>query len=549
MISGKSKKIAGLASIAPLVLYGIFTGFSPSCQRALIMIIVLIFSFIREKEIDIISSLCFAGILILLIDSAALFSISFQLSFAAVVFIIYGVLILKLKLPLLKESTMWAKLTSKEHARFESKHGSKIKLKSGSKHISKVVSKIGLMVCVTLFAGLGTSPLTSHYFNSVSIIAPLSNLIAIPVLGFFVLPLGLVGLIFFSWFPALAEFIIMVCSKLISFLIIFSEALVSWPFTWSRIVTLTWSEIGTIYILFLSVFLILKGYKKACAVALIAGCTLIVFNFVHLNLKDDNLKITIFDVGQGSSTLIQTPDGSTILVDGGGFFDISSFDTGRYIIGPYLWKNRIKTIDYVILTHPESDHMNGLIFILDNFNVKTLIKNSDTRDTISYNLMMQICEKNNIKIFNPLDHGKNLDLNNIQLIFFDSFKDTDVYNLNNNSLVFKINFNKFSMLFPGDILKLREHDLSKKSNIDLNCDVMLAPHHGSSSSSSKIFLEKVHPLSVIISCGWNNKYGFPDHNVLKRYKDIGTKIFRTDENGAVGVSSDGETYKIETFIN
>ncbi len=544
LISGKSKKIAGISTIVPLILYGIFTGFSPSCQRALIMIIVLIFSLVREKEKDIISSLCFAGILILMIDSAALFSISFQLSFTAVVFIVYGVLLLNSRFPLLIKNNIWPKL------------------------ISKLISKLVLMVFITLFAGLGTSPITAHYFNIVSTISPLSNLIAIPVLGFIVLPLGLISLICFSWLPVLSEFIILVCTRLISFLISFCETVVSFDFFWARTITLQWIEIAAIYTCFLSIFLILKGYKKTCLVALIISCSLIIFNYANHNvtkIKQSNLKITVIDVGQGSSTLIQTPEGKNILVDGGGFSDISSFDTGRYILGPFLWKKRVKTIDYVILTHPESDHLNGLIFILDNFNVKTLIKNSDIRDTKSYQLMMKTCEKHNIKILNPLEHGKNMGLNSVdinnmdinsvdidsdvKLTFFDSLKDIFSYNFNNNSLVFKVNFNNFSMLFPGDILELREKNLSKRINFDLHSDVMLAPHHGSSTSSSKVFLEKVLPISVIISCGRHNKYGFPDFNVLKRYQNIGTKIFRTDEKGAVFISSDGETYKIETFVN
>jgi competence protein ComEC len=149
LIAGKSKKIAGILTVAPLILYGIFTGLSPSCQRALIMIIVLIFALIREKEKDIISSLSFAGILILIMDPAALFSISFQLSFSAVVFIIYGASLLK-HYSLMLHNNIW--------------------------------SKLGLMVFITLFAGLGTSPLTAHYFNIVSTITLVSNLIAIPVL-------------------------------------------------------------------------------------------------------------------------------------------------------------------------------------------------------------------------------------------------------------------------------------------------------------------------------------------------------------------------------
>lgn len=519
LIAGKSKKIAGILTIVPLILYGVFTGFSPSCQRALIMIIVLIFSLIREKEKDIISSLSFAGILILIIDPAALFSISFQLSFAAVVFIIYGASLLKHYSLMLHNN---------------------------------IGSKLGLMFFITLFAGLGTSPLTAHYFNIVSTITLVSNLIAIPVLGFIVLPLGLLCLVFFSWLPAFAGFVIQVCSQIILLLIKFSQLLVSLPFSWSRTITLQWAEIVAIYMGFTAIFLILKGYKKFSIVILVLSFLMVISNFADISSKkafDNNLQVTIIDVGQGSSTLIQTPEGKNILVDGGGFSDISTFDTGRYIIAPFLWKKRIGTIDYVILTHPESDHLNGLLFILDNFSVKILIKNSDTRDSTTYDTMMRICKKHNIKIYNPLEHDKNFDLKSVKLKFFDSSKEIFSYNLNNNSLVFKLIYNNFSMLFPGDILQQREKKLSKLTDIDLHADVVLSPHHGSSSSSTKVFLEKVSPASVIVSCGWNNRYGFPDDKILNRYNAMGINIFRTDENGAVFISSDGNNYKINTFTD
>ncbi len=517
LISGKSKKAAGILSIVPLVIYAVFTGFSPSCQRALIMITVLIFSLIREKEKDIISSLSFAGIVILLLDSASLFSISFQLSFAAVAFIIYGVSLLKQHSLMLKKN---------------------------------IGSKAGLMVFITLFAGLGTSPLTAHYFNIVSTVTLVSNLIAIPVLGFIVLPLGLISLLFFSWFPVLAGFIIQVCSNLIPLLIKISQLLVTLPFSWTRTVTLQWVEIAAVYLVFSALFLILKGYKKFSISAALAGLLLAGFNFIYISAARppaDNLEVSVIDVGQGSSAFIQTPEGKNILVDGGGFSDISTFDTGRYIIAPFLWGKRIKRVDYVILTHPESDHLNGIIFILDNFSVNMLIKNSDIRDSENYDTIIKTCKKHNIKIYNPLEHNKYLDLESVKLRFFDASKEEFSYNLNNNSLVFKVIYNDFSMLFPGDILQLREKNLSRRMDMDLDSDVMLAPHHGSLSSSSKIFLEKVSPSSVIISCGWQNRYGFPDEKVLKRYRAMGINIFRTDENGAVFVSSSGSDYTLNSY--
>jgi len=517
LIDGRSKKIAGTLSIAPLILYAVFSGFSPSTQRALIMIIVLLFSFISEKEKDILSSLSMAGILILIIDSSALFSISFQLSFAAVTFIIYGVSLFE------KFSFMYKK---------------------------NLFSKIALMMIVTFFAGIGTLPLTAHYFNIVSAIALISNLIAIPLLGFIVLPLGLISLVCFPYFPLFSNLIINGCSQLISFLFIFSEFLVAIPYSWSRIVTLQWTEITIIYLVFLSIFFLLKRKIRVAVFILTLSFILISYNFANdrfEKLSQPDLNITILDVGQGSCAFIQTPEGKNILVDGGGFSDNSLFDTGRFIVAPFLWQKRIRYLDYVILTHPESDHLNGLIFILQNFQVHTLIKNADEKNSKNYMKFMNTSKKRNVKIWNPLNQGKSIDFGTTRLLFYGSSKEFFLNNFNNNSLVFKVIYNDFSMLFPGDILMQREENLSSKNKVELRSDILLSPHHGSYSSSTKIFLDKVQPKSVIISCGWHNRYGFPHHMILKRYKKRGISLFRTDENGAIFIASNGKNYTIKTF--
>ncbi|NOX34052.1 MAG: DUF4131 domain-containing protein, partial [Deltaproteobacteria bacterium] len=307
VIQGRAKKTAGILTIVPLVFYAVFSGFSPSTQRALIMIIVLLFSFISEKEKDILSSLSVAGILILIINPAAVFSISFQLSFAAVIFIIYG-------LSLLKNFSFMFKKT--------------------------LLAKISLMICVTFFAGMGTLPLVAHYFNIISTIALISNCIFIPLTGFIVLPSGLFSLGCFSFFPLAAGFIISFCCDLIAFTIKACEFLVSIPYSWLRTITFNWNEIALIYLGLISIFLVLKGHKKFFVLIVTIASLLIIFNFSPEKLKKTpgtNLTITILDVGQGSSALIQTPEGINILVDGGGFSDISTFDTGRFIIAPYLW--------------------------------------------------------------------------------------------------------------------------------------------------------------------------------------------------------------------
>lgn len=516
-IPGRSKKIAGVLTLFPLTGYAVFTGFSPSTQRALLMVIVLIFSFISEKEKDVISSLSVAGILMLIIDSSALFSISFQLSFLAVVFIIQGLSLLKNNYFIFKKN---------------------------------LFAWVCLLACVTFFANIGTFPLTAHYFNTVSFIAIVSNLILIPVIGFAVLPLGLISLSFFAHFPGLADFFIQVSSPIILFSISLCKFFVSIPFSWSRTATWQWTQVAAIYLFLISLLWVIKGNKKIPAILFASAVLWAGFNFSivnHQKISNTGLRITIFDVGQGSSSLIQTPEGENILVDGGGFFDNASFDTGRFVIAPFLWLKGIRSLDYVILTHPESDHLNGLVFILNYFDVQTLVKNGDRKDTKSYEDLIKISKKKHLAIYNPLTRGKKLDIGATQLIFLDSSKETAPGDFNNNSLVFRLVYKEFSMLFPGDIMAHREESIIARSNIELRSDILLSPHHGSSTSSTKFFLDKVQPKSVIISCGWHNRYGFPHKKVLKRYKKMGTDIFRTDEDGAVFISSDGAGYEITTY--
>ncbi len=423
LITGRSKKLAGVITIVPLTLYCIFSGFSPSTQRAFIMTLVLLFSFISEKEKDVLSSLSIAGILILVIDSSALFSISFQLSFMAVGFIIGGLSLIK----------------------------------KGAFLYNKLLWKSALLLFVSFFASLGTFPLTAHYFHTISIVQLISNLVFIPVVGFLVLPLGIFSLVCFSFFPVLSDWIINFCHLLISFLILSSEVFVSIPFSWLRIMTLDWSEVILIYLILLSSYAALKLQRKriiSAAIIVLIGI-LGVYNFLNvrsIKKPDKILAITILDVGQGNSALIQTPQGDNILVDGGGFTELSAFDTGKHIIAPFLWKNKIDTLDYIILSHPESDHLNGLIYILKNFKVHAFIKNLDMAKTEAYKDLIETCRKNSIRIWEPLKNREAIYLGGAEILFLETAGYYSPDDLNNNSFVFKISYKEFSMLFPGDIL-------------------------------------------------------------------------------------------------
>lgn len=515
LLSGTAKKIAGIITLLPLFIYVMFSGFSPSSQRAFLMAAVFLFSIVCENETDLISSLSAAGIIILFIDPAALFSISFQLSFSAVYFIVSGFQIID-----------------------------KFKFRPGN----KFVSRISTMLLVTFFAGIGTSPLTAYYFNIISHIQLITNLFAVPLICFVALPSGLLSLIFFKTFPVLSAMLIHMSSKLIFILFSISEYLINLPLTWQRIHSFGLLQVVITYLFLLSLFFWFVLKNKFPKLLFCSFLAFIIINSVAANNKLDPsvFKMTVLDVGQGSSSFIKTNGNKNILVDGGGFSSMSSFDTGRSIVAPFLWKNNISHIDYVILTHPEADHINGLIFILDNFKVNTLIKNSDSKSNHTYKKLMDLCNKKGIKIVIPCNNTDTIKVGELLSFEFFGLQKED-YNLNDNSLVFKLSFKKFSILFAGDILKKREKQLTNTFGELLESNILISPHHGSSSSSNKFFLEKVSPQSIIIQCGWQNRYRFPHKRIIKRYQKMGVNIYRTDTNGAVFIKSDGTNYNITTY--
>jgi competence protein ComEC len=516
LMGGMAKKAAGILTLIPLLFYSILSGFSPSTQRALIMTTVFMVSFMGEQENNPINTLSFAAVIILIMDCTALFSISFQLSFGALGFIVMGFSMLRIR--------GWT-LT---------------------KNLMGIIISAAL---VSFFAGCGTFPLIAHYFNLISYVQILANLILIPLVGFICLPLGFLGFAFFLVWPALAQFFLTLSQGILVFCISYIEFLTGFKASWSRITCFDTLGVAVAYLVFTAVALILFHRKKSGIIFMVIALGCLSFT-VGLKTKSfqNKMVITILDVGQGSSALIQTIEGKNILVDGGGFSERSSFDTGRYLVAPFLWSKKISNLDAIVLTHPESDHMNGLVYILENFKVNLLVKNTDTRASGSYRNLMDLCRKHQIKIWHPSRGDAMLDFGQTFFTFLQGFSGDFRKNRNNNSLVFKVRLNEFTILFPGDILKERERQIAgqRRVGINLNSTLLISPHHGSISSSSKIFLDKVNPESVVISCGYGNRYGFPHPSVLKRYKNRGFKVFRTDMMGAVTISSDGIDYNILT---
>ncbi len=573
LIRAWSRKCAAFLTLFPLIFYAILTGFSPSTKRALIMIFVFMFAFVTEKEADSLNSLALAGIVILIVDPGALFSISFQLSFAAVLFIILGSFLIRksdfAKINNLSnnshhtDSDSVSNLPASEalgpiRKFFYGLRESKVLTNDGSKTqkptpidkgiFQKFFIKVFLFVLTSLCAIAGTQILVMHYFNIISFVGVITNLLLIPAAGFIAVPLGLFALFIHPFFINISGFLVRCAGAILYPCLLFIHRAAESSFTWARTITPDYIEIFCYYLFFAGIFLLFNKRKKAGFICMVSAMIIFSGNeaiWIKRRFFNEDLHVTILDVGQGSSALIELPQGKRVLVDGGGFSYFSNFDTGEYIVAPFLWQKKIMTLNLIVLSHPEADHMNGLVYIFKNFKVKKFIKNCDKRKTNAYCDLLKAVATNGSRVEIISNRERKIKMGGAVIDFFNPFikcshTDEPHTDLNNNSLVFRLIFKKISILFSGDIMKDAEKNIASADNKNFQSNVLISPHHGSSTSSSDFFLDKIAPQSVIISCGLHNRFHFPHLPVIKRYRKRGIKIFRTDLTGAVEIFSNGK---------
>ena len=244
------------------------------------------------------------------------------------------------------------------------------------------------------------------------------------------------------------------------------------------------------------------------------------------------------------------------MIDRGGFSDNNTFDMGARVLAPFLWRKKIRTIDTLVLSHPNSDHLNGLIFIARHFNVKTIWTNNEPRTTLGYKRFKKIIAQEQINLPDFQQMPRQQLINGVEFCFlyppadFLARKARQKWrSTNNNSLVVKVSFGDISFLFAGDIMAEAEQELVEFSGADLGCDILLVPHHGSRTSSSQPFISSVQPNVAVFSAGWKNRFRLPHPTVLAAYEKIGCQIFRTDKNGAIIIKTDGNRLSVKPFIS
>lgn len=259
---------------------------------------------------------------------------------------------------------------------------------------------------------------------------------------------------------------------------------------------------------------------------------------------ETGLVVTFLDVGQGDSILITTPGKKHILIDGGTIpKEWSTFDAGKYVVVPYLRSKGIKKLDLVVATHPDMDHVGGLISVLKQIQADTFLDSGTIATTQTYGDLLRLVEKKKIK-YKIAGQGEYEIDPSIKLEILSPISEGLTDDPNNNSIVIRMEYGKISFLFTGDIGELAETLYIQKYGDRLRSTVLKVGHHGGGGASTIPFLNCVRPEIAIISCGRNNPFGHPLEETLDRLVKIGARIFRTDRNGTITVETDGERYTI-----
>ena len=480
LIMGKRK--GRVFCIFFLIIFMAITNFTPSVTRACIMAILTLVSKILYKKADIYTNISISALIILLYNPYSLLDLGFQLSFGGTIGIVIFMRFIKKK-----------------------------------QEEPKLLNYIKQMALVSICANIIIIPIIMNNFNTVSLTFLVSNILASPILAIIVI-VGFSIIIISIISHSLSNILVFWLNPILNLLIKISSFCSKLPFAKILVVTPYIFNIIFYYtiILYLVNYNNLKQFIKKKTVILLS-IILILSNFIFYILPQD-LKIYFIDVGQGDSTLIVTPSKKTILIDGGGS---ESFDVGEKVLLPYLLDRRIRKIDYIMISHFDTDHCKGIFTVIENLKVKNIIISKQAEKSENYKKFKEIVANKKINII-LVKAGDKIKID--KYIYFKILFPTEkliMQNpLNNNSIVSQLNYKSFKMLFTGDIEEIAEKEILNLQKDKLKSTILKVAHHGSNTSSTQEFINSVKPELALIGVGKNNTFGHPSECVVEKLRDL-----------------------------
>lgn len=488
------KRIGYIITIINLLIFIIITGASYSVVRACIMAIVVIGAKICYRKENFFTSICISLIIILIQNPFAINDIGLKLSFMGTA----GIVIFNKSI-----TNFFIKL--------------------------KIKQKIAEALSVTFSAQLMIMPITILNFNTISLTFFISNILTSPLLGIIII-FGFISIFISSILNPISKILFLILHIFLELLILVSKVTEKIPGSSILVKTpnILFAIVYYILILFFNYFFVIKQnptrrfHKKIIKIITIKniknGFKVIAVVFLIMLLLtrivriiNPTLKIYFIDVGQGDSTLIVTPKNKKILIDGG--------EGKTNVLFQYLLDRRINKIDYIIISHFDSDHCNGLIEIIEKMRVENIVMSKQSKESEEYKKILEIIKQKNIKVSSVKAEDKIIIEKNLYTKILNPAEKFEFQDLNNNAIVAKLVYKNFSMLFTGDIEKAEEN-LAKKYKNELKSTILKVAHHGSKTSTSEEFLKYVEPQIALIGVGENNKFGHPNQITIEKLKNI-----------------------------
>ena len=500
--------------LAAIFLYSLLAGFEPPVIRSALMGALTFVALALERESDAKRLLAIVAGIMLFAEPLLLFNISFQLSFAATAGLLY---LLPKVLGTLKTFL----------PRF-----------------------VAVPFAVTIAAQAATLPIVAWYFNMVSLSALPANLVVVPLVEVIII-VGLAAGIIAAILPIVGRIVFALDGLLLALSYALTQLIAALPAAAIYLPTPN-LPIAAAYYLLLALAIAPKNFRQKVVGLwqkhrdVWSGTILFVAVFFAATefVLPPQVAVHFIDVGQGNAALIVTPHLHAFMIDTGGTRD-DRFDVGKRVDLPYLLHYGVRKLDYIFLTHAHEDHAAGAGSLLKKLPINAVVTANEPR--LDYARSMGLGQ--NAREMAYVVAGKEGEIFNVDGVTVEIlFAPTGTINVTGNELsnVYRVSYGDISFLFTGDLIAEQEHSLLHKG-IDPTATVLQVGHHGSTTSSSPEFITAVAPRFAVVSVGADNSFGHPRAEVLDRLQSAGTKIFRTDKDGAIVFRTDGKNLQSKVF--
>ena len=523
-------KTSALVAIVPVIFYTFIAGLGVAAVRSTIMTLSFLLALLLDREKDLYDALFVAAFLILIVTPAALFDISFQLSFLAVLAILYLI-------PRFREYFSALKIWPEKISEVEPSRWKK-----------KALTYIGASLLTSAAAILGTGPLVVLYFNRISLVGFLSNLFLVPLMGLGNTLLSLLTSLFVFISHPLAQILMAVNVFLLNISLALVDLFSRFPVASKRVTTPTIPELLLLYGMLIFAANI-KRWRRSLhgLIGLVAVFAAVQVYSYYAYHHASHLTVTFLDVGQADAAVVRFPGGKVMVIDGGGTPD-GSFDPGERVVAPFLWQMKNRSVDYLVNSHPHPDHLQGLIFLLGNFTVGQVWNNGEeAEDPDLAERFLTLAGK---RLQTKGREAGAQEVGGVRMEFLHpSLIQEKGQSLSSNdaSLVLRITYGEVSFLFPGDVESFAEGEILK-TGVNIRSTVLKVPHHGSKTSSTQDFLEAVRPRFAVFTVRGGARPRLPNPGVLERYEAMGVKVLRSDRDGAITFITDGRDLRVQAFL-